>query len=741
MLSNWRLYLLLSIFLGCAALVNAAPYEWNYPAPVLTPSAGSNNGKVVFFDVSHGGTEGNADWVIDGGFSDFANALKNVGYTVKEYRGVDKNNDGIIQFVDDYTSPSAGASAANEAIISYSAISAADVLVFAESNRPFTQAELTALEQFLTDGKGIFFIADHYNADRNLNTWDSTEVYNGYNRSNLAKYNVGGAYGDLRNPGSATAGWLASNFGIRFRFNAINWLSGASGIQPASQVEGLTTGVTPVLMAAGATLAITDPTRAKGLVYFSASDNPSAWNYAVDSGLYFGGTAEGPYVAIAKSGAGKAAFIGDSSPIEDSSTKYRREDSGGTKSTYPGWTDSGNAAQLSVNIVNWLATTESYTHFNSSAHPSGTATPNPMASEELTDPDNGQPWTNPSGSYDPWNPASFANGAYGAPYNIGGGTSSSSSSSSTSSSSSSGGTGIASVSAALAASTGTNLTVRGVITQAINGIYALEIADENNTSATIYVKLESQYRSEFSPQNNPSIVGETLQVSGRRDVYMSQPSIEYVTDIQIVAASGGALSVAEALAEPVSTPVTAVGVITQAINGIYALEMADESNSAATIYVKLESQYRADFSPQNDPTLIGKTLLVSGVRDNYQSQPSIEYVTAMELISDGGSTGNCGSASAVSVDTAYASSTGTDLTVVGEVVAGVNNPYALELADLNSSTTVYVKLESGQRAQFSPANNPAILGEVIEVVGKRDLYMSYPSLEYVSSLQILNNCN
>ncbi|MCK7597064.1 hypothetical protein M0G74_07225 [Microbulbifer sp. CAU 1566] len=625
---------LLLATLLCSGLAQAAPYEWNYPAPRKLPGA-NDNGKLVLFDVSHGGTEGNADWVIDGAFSDFADDLVSAGYTVEEYRGLDKNGDGIIQFVDDYTTPNSANSNANEAVISYAGISHADVLVLAESNRPFTHAELQALEDFVADGKGIFFIADHYNADRNLNSWDSTEVFNGYNRSTLLQFNIGGSYGDLRNPGSASAGWLAQQFGIRFRFNAIDWHTGASGIEPSAQVEGLTDGVGPVLMAGGATLAVTDPSRAKGLVYFSGSDNPSAWGHAVDSGLYFGGTAEGPYVAIAKSGAGKAAFIGDSSPIEDSSPKYKREDNGNTKSTYPGWTDAGNAAQLALNLVDWLATPESYTHFNSSAHPAGTATPNPMATEELDDPDNGQPWSTPSGGYNPWDASTFDYGAYGAatgPVSGGGGN-----------------TSALSVSEALALPTGTPVTVEGVITQAINGVYALEIEDTAGASS-LYVKLESQYRDAFSPVNNPAVVGETLYVSGTRDNYMSEPSIEYVTDMQLVGAG-------------------------------------------------------------------------SGDSDN-----------------EGGENSTCVSPEAVSVSTAYAGSQGTALTVVGQVIGGVNDPYALELGDLNNSTTVYVKLESAQRAQFSPANNPAIVGKTLEVAGVRDLYMSYPSLESVSALTEVGDC-
>ncbi len=616
--------ILTTLLATLCASVNAAPYDWNYPAPIQSPGA-NDNGKVVLFDVSHGGTEGNADWVIDGAFSDFADALVAEGYTVQEYRGVDKNSDGVIQFVDDYTTPTTANSNANEAVITYTAISHADVLVLAESNRPFTLAEQQALEDFVAAGKGIFFVADHYNADRNLNTWDSTEVFNGYNRSTLSQFNVGGSYGDLRNPGT-TSGWLAQEFGIRFRFNAIDWHSGASGIEPASQVEGLTTGVGPVLMAGGATLAITDPNKAKGLVYFSTSDSPSRWTHAVDSGLYFGGTAEGPYVAIAKSGPGKAAFIGDSSPIEDASPKYKRQDNGNTKSTYPGWTDAGNAAQLSINLIDWLATPESYTQFNSSAHPAGTATPTPMASEELDDPDNGQPWNTPSGGYNPWDASTFDYGAYGAPDGPGG---------------SPGGGEVLSVSEALAEPTGTTVTVAGVITQAINGEYALEIEDSNG-SATLYVKLESQYRNDFSPQNNPAVIGETLQVSGERDVYMGEPSIEYVTDMALVDGSSGG--------------------------------------------------------------------------------------------------GSCGSSGAVSVSDAYASSQGTPLTVVGKVIGGVNDPYALELGDLNNSTSVYVKLEPDQRAEYSPANNPAMIGQTLEVDGVRDLYMSYPSLESVNALTVISHC-
>lgn len=112
-------------------------YSWNNTIPEKTPAAGTGNCKLVLLGNSHGETAGAADWVSDGGFSDFA-----------------------------------------------------DVFVMAEANRPLTQSEYLALKQFVDSGKGY-----HYNADRNMNTWDSTEVYNGYNRSIAAQYNLSGVYG------------------------------------------------------------------------------------------------------------------------------------------------------------------------------------------------------------------------------------------------------------------------------------------------------------------------------------------------------------------------------------------------------------------------------------------------------------------------------------------------------------------------------------------------------------------
>lgn len=413
-----------------------APYTWNNSIPIKTPKPGAkNNNKLVLFDNTHDNTAGQADWVIDGGFSDFADALVNEGYTVEEYRGVDKNHDGAIRFYDDRSlsaDKEGTADDKNEAIITYDAIKNADVFITAESNRPMRASEYAALKKFVDDGKGVYFIGDHYNGDRDLNTWDSTEVYDGYNRSTNTDYNIGGVYGDLRNTDDASKGWLSENFGVRFRFNAGDSnpqnapQTGPTDIRPANETEGLTNGVVgqKLLMAAGSTISITDSNKAKGIVYFNSSDVLVPWSSGVENShggksIYFGGKDEGAFVAISKPSKGRAAFLGDSSPVEDSTSKYINATNGKTKTGYNGWTDLGNAAKLSVNIVNWLADeSQSYVGFGSSDHPKDVYgnTPIPMADVEKNDPDNGKPWSSPSGGYDPWNTDTWAAGSYGAPY-------------------------------------------------------------------------------------------------------------------------------------------------------------------------------------------------------------------------------------------------------------------------------------------------------------------------------------
>ncbi|MFC2103994.1 GEVED domain-containing protein [Bacteroidota bacterium] len=99
--------------------------------------------------------------------------------------------------------------------------------------------------------------------------------------------------------------------------------------------------------------------------------------------------------------------------------------------------------------------------------------------------------------------------------------------------------------------------------------------------------------------------------------------------------TGSGISVSEAIALSTGTSVTVDGIITGSFNGVYALSMKD-INGSETIVVKLETSQREEWSPDNNPDAVGKTIEVVGVRDTYSSQPSIEYVTSITEI--GGTT-------------------------------------------------------------------------------------------------------
>ncbi|MFB9329163.1 lamin tail domain-containing protein [Paenibacillus aurantiacus] len=366
------------------------------PAPVIQP-VGSANGKKVLFDNTHAQTAGAADWVIDGGFSDFGNALATNGYYVKELR--------------------------KSSSITLTDLQGYDVFVIPEANVPYKTSEQTAMLQYVQGGGSIFFISDHYNADRNKNRWDASEVFNGYRRgawSNPAQGMSAEEAGSAAMQGVASSDWLGTNFGVRFRYNAIGDV-GATNIVAPAQAFNITSGVTSVAMHAGSTLAIIDPNKAKGIVYLPSTT--TKWGNAVDQGVYAGGgIAEGPYVAVSKVGAGKAGFIGDSSPVEDATPKYLREETGGSKTTYDGFKEVSDA-KLLVNMVNWLATPESYTALNQVA---GLTLDQPTPLLAIETPQSSsepqaEPWAAPAAGYKWWDSSTYKSGSYGYASTPGGG--------------------------------------------------------------------------------------------------------------------------------------------------------------------------------------------------------------------------------------------------------------------------------------------------------------------------------
>ncbi|GAA0287512.1 DNA/RNA endonuclease YhcR with UshA esterase domain [Gracilibacillus halotolerans] len=382
--------LIVTIFISFTVIPNLTYAEtMDDPAPIILPD--SPNGKKVLFDNTHGQTAGQADWVIDGAFSDFAEAIADNGYEVVEFR---KNSPMTLEDLEPY-----------------------DVFVIPEANIPFKTTEQEAMIDYVENGGSIFFISDHYNADRNKNRWDSSEVMNGFRRGAYDNPTKGMFEAEINSEAMQdveSSDWLSDNFGIKFRFNALGTVVANHVVEPA-ETFGITEGVQEITMHAGSTLAITNPELAKGIVFLpDGLDESDKWGPAVDEGIYHGGgVEEGPYAAISKLEKGKAAFIGDSSPVEDATPKYRNEETGQRKTTYDGFTDADNATLL-LNIIDWLADKEDYKDFTETEIPLDDVSPllDKEIPENTTEPQP-EPWTNPQEHYDWFDPSTFAPGSFG----------------------------------------------------------------------------------------------------------------------------------------------------------------------------------------------------------------------------------------------------------------------------------------------------------------------------------------
>lgn len=366
------------------------------PGSGESPVLPDGTGKKVLFDNTHAQTAGAADWIIDGAFSDFADGLRAAGFAVEALERTAPHQ---------FDSPA----------ITYNRLKDYDVFVIPEANIPFKAAEQDAIVQYVQEGGAVFFISDHYNADRNKNRWDSSEVFNGYRRGAYELPTKGMSVEEASSPAMqnvTSSDWLAEHFGVRFRYNALGDVNATDIVAP-SQSFGITSGVSAVAMHAGSTLAIIDPSKAKGIVYVPTG--VPKWGHAVDSGDYNGGgRAEGPYAAIAKIGLGKAAFIGDSSPVEDATPKYVREENGAKKTTYDGFKEVDDGRFL-VQTVMWLAHNESYTSLSEvpglvlDAPTQLHAYELPSASTEPAP----EPWAAPAAGYKWYDPSTFKPGSYG----------------------------------------------------------------------------------------------------------------------------------------------------------------------------------------------------------------------------------------------------------------------------------------------------------------------------------------
>nr|WP_227793624.1 DUF6359 domain-containing protein [Paenibacillus guangzhouensis] len=384
------------------------PGSENIGVPTTLPDG---TGKKVLFDQSHAQTAGAADWVIDGAFSDFADGLKSAGFQV------DALERTIPYSSQAYDTPT----------ITLNKLKQYNVFIIGEANIPFKSSEQDAMLQYVKEGGSIFFISDHYNADRNLNRWDSSEVMNGYRRGAYSNPTKGMNTAEVASgamQGVTSTDWLGQNFGVRFRYNALGDFTKTDTVK-YDQSFGITAGVNDVEMHAGSTMVVMDPTRVKGLVYIPKTT--SGWNNAVEKsdpvnfpngGVYKGGGVdEGPFAAISKLEKGKAAFIGDSSPVEDITPRYVREDNGSKKTTYDGFKSEGQNNVFLVQTVKWLAVQEDYTTFENKGITLDSPTPllasgleNPVTSVEIP---GTEPWGSPAAGYKWYDPATYKAGSYG----------------------------------------------------------------------------------------------------------------------------------------------------------------------------------------------------------------------------------------------------------------------------------------------------------------------------------------
>jgi Lamin Tail Domain/Fibronectin type III domain len=282
----------------------------------------------VLFEALHAQTAGNADWVLDedtcgtaqryptpaqsgitastpetywgGAFSSFGVALVKKGFSVESLPV-----GGRITYGDTTNAQD---------------LSNYKVLILPEPNIRYTTAERTAIQNFVKNGGGLFMISDHWNSDRNNDTWDSPEIMN-----------------DLM---------VGVSWGIHFQVDpeANNWFND----NPDSKFTTDTS--SPILYGPHGSATV-----GKGLGLFGSTSmtlNPTA-NPNVKGHVWMttGTVGSNTQVTFATStdGTGRIAAIGDSSPAEDATNSCGH-------TTHNGWNETlYDNALIHLNAVAWLA--------------------------------------------------------------------------------------------------------------------------------------------------------------------------------------------------------------------------------------------------------------------------------------------------------------------------------------------------------------------------------------------------
>ncbi|SFM19239.1 LPXTG-motif cell wall anchor domain-containing protein [Gracilibacillus orientalis] len=198
----------------------------------------------------------------------------------------------------------------------------------------------------------------------------------------------------------------------------------------------------------------------------------------------------------------------------------------------------------------------------------------------------------------------------------------------------------------------------------------------------------------------------------------TQLSSAFVPLVEVNAQETEALSVTEALSESHDTEVIMEGYIVAPFNSQYAIKVAEENNQDATsLIVKLETDQRDQFSPELNEAALGQKIIVTGTRDVYSNQESIESVTSIEFVD--GDVIEDEDPSELAIEDARQQTTGSVVTIEGVVTSSnLSDPNSDQLSTYIQDETAGINLFAFDETAFPTLNE----GDRVKVTGEIDVY-------------------
>lgn len=282
--------------------------------------ASTLRGARILFDYTKDEDAANADWVIDDNWpypqpswpsspTDWNGAISSWGYQLKMQYG-----DTVHSL---YNYPITYGQSSNPFDLSKY-----DVFIVVEPQDTFTPSEVEAILNFVSNGGGLFIVADHYASDRNNNGWDSPRIWNKFGTEEY--------------------------FGFHFQvsdesYNSITETSYSLNNDPELNdiLHGPEGDVISLAFHAGDVMRI------------NTSYNPDAKVV-----VYYPSTSYGMCV-VSRYGEGKVAAIGDSSPCDDGTARP------GNSNIYNGWGEATDSI-LFLNLTRWLVPTSGVREYKKS---------------------------------------------------------------------------------------------------------------------------------------------------------------------------------------------------------------------------------------------------------------------------------------------------------------------------------------------------------------------------------------